>query len=512
MKSNSILWALWIVGTLVVTGVFISTMHVGGDRTNLLIGETSVAHHQIEMACESCHTSGILTGGEETRLAMNKACLSCHSEELALSVDSHPVKKFKDPRNAERRETLDALFCSTCHAEHVPEITKVGGVTLPMDFCSACHQDVAEERPTHEGFGFDTCATSGCHNFHDNRALYEDFLLKHADAPDFAEIAVNQFSAKTRSPSILELSKDATDPVATLAAYLDGKEDISDPIETAKVQLANILTRDDVDAPKEYLDAGAIEEWIDSGHALGGVNCTGCHTPDLSETQRTNMQTVSENWIDSPGVEVCASCHTNEAATFKLGKHGMRLHPGLPSPRGKDGGVLSSVFKDKPIEAMTVGEARAHMKDSSAHKEIGNCNTCHQPHDVDIQTAAVEACASCHDDSHTQAYFDSPHHELWKLEMSGEGQAGSGVSCADCHMAKIKSGRDDFFTSHNQNDFMRPVEKMVRPVCLSCHSLSFALDALADEDLIANNFNGQSAVHVESIDWAVKRREERERK
>ena len=31
--------------------------------------------------------------------------------------------------------------------------------------------------------GFETCASAGCHNFHDNRALYEDFLIKHANTP-----------------------------------------------------------------------------------------------------------------------------------------------------------------------------------------------------------------------------------------------------------------------------------------------------------------------------------------
>ena len=60
-------------------------------------------------------------------------------------------------------------------------------------------------------------------------------------------------------------------------------------------------------------------------------------------------------------------------------------------------------------------------------------------------------------------------------------------------------------TNHNQNDNLRPNEKMIRTVCLDCHGLAFALDALADADLVERNFQGRPAVHVPSIDWAVKR-------
>jgi hypothetical protein len=46
---------------------------------------------------------------------------------------------------------------------------------------------------------------------------------------------------------------------------------------------------------------------------------------------------------------------------------------------------------------------------------------------------------------------------------------------------------------------------MIRSVCLDCHGLGFAIDALADPALIANNFKGQPSRHIESIDWATSR-------
>ena len=78
------------------------------------------------------------------------------------------------------------------------------------------------------------------------------------------------------------------------------------------------------------------------------------------------------------------------------------------------------------------------------------------------------------------------------------------MTCATCHMPGTGRGKA-LATNHNQNDTLRPNGKMIRPVCLDCHGLGFSLDALADAGLIGRNFNGAPTVHVESIDWAVRR-------
>lgn len=63
----------------------------------------------------------------------------------------------------------------------------------------------------------------------------------------------------------------------------------------------------------------------------------------------------------------------------------------------------------------------------------------------------------------------------------------------------------EIYVTHNQNAYLRPNEKMIRPVCMECHGLGFAIDALADPALVAKNFNGQPGVHIDSIDWALRR-------
>jgi hypothetical protein len=154
---------------------------------------------------------------------------------------------------------------------------------------------------------------------------------------------------------------------------------------------------------------------------------------------------------------------------------------------------------------MTPAEARLPMQEDAAHESL-TCTSCHGAHRFDVIQAAVTACLGCHKDNHSLAYEQSPHFELWEKEISGEGETGSGVSCASCHMPRIDFDVNDWMSrvmvDHNQNATLSPNEKMIRPACMQCHGLGFTLDALADPALIQNNFNGLPTVHVESLELA----------
>ncbi|MDE0053897.1 MAG: cytochrome c3 family protein [Gammaproteobacteria bacterium] len=474
------------VGTLVAVGVVVVLMMVGGDRRALLIGATTDAHHQLELSCETCHAAPAFADPETAKSELNKTCQNCHEDALDDADDSHSRKRFRSPRMAAYWEKVDARYCTSCHVEHRPDITRASAVTVAMDFCVACHsegeQDIRTTRPSHEGLSFDTCA--GCHNYHDNRALYEDFLVRHAGQPWLKPEPVHALSAQYRAWKPPEES--AVGPGGTMA-------------------------------PAAALaDSMIVAHWAGSGHAAAGVTCASCHAPDVADDGP--QRDVEAAWIDAPSTSVCRDCHRQEVRTFALGRHGMRQHPELAEPREPGQGlatlgldatlpetILASLSDPAPPTHMHAAEARLPMR-TDAPTEPLNCGTCHDSHAVDIEHAAVAACAACHDDAHTQAYFGSPHHALWLKEQAGEAALGTGVSCATCHMVKGKR-RGKVTTNHNQNDSLRPNEKMIRPVCLDCHGLAFSLDALADTDLVSRNFTGRPAVHVESIEWAIQRAE-----
>lgn len=428
-------WLAWLLITAGIAGFYGFKMFIDPDKQSLLVGEPTWGHHQIEMACTACHSEAF--GGKDT---LQNACINCHGAELEAAQDSHPRKKFTDPRNADRLDVLDARYCITCHIEHQQEHTRIMGVTLPDDYCYHCHQDVSEERPSHQDLEFNSCASAGCHNYHDNRALYEDFLAANA----MGEWLKN----------IREI------PLPQAAA-----------VGTASLDIQRFPRFSD----KQQLHSEQHREWLASSHAQAGVSCGACHSNDDGD------------WLDKPKLTQCDTCHDKEAEGFLAGKHGMRLARGL--------------------EAITPAEAKLPMKPHSRDTQH-SCVACHSAHDFDTQRAAVAACLNCHDDTHSLAFEQSPHGKLAARAAAGELPPEQAVTCATCHMPRrpISAKVDAVLgVEHNQNMHLRPNEKMIRPICMQCHSLGFAIDALADKKLIDKNFAGRPAKHVPSIDWAVKR-------
>ena len=417
-------------------------------RLAFLPGPTSHGHYQIELACESCHTTPF--GGRE---GLQASCERCHGQELKDAVDKHPRSKFTDPRNAELAEKIDATLCVTCHVEHRPGITRTMGVTQAGDFCFHCHQDIARDRPSHQGMAFDTCGSAGCHKFHDNRALYEDFLARHLGEP----ATLGRASLPGRN-------------FRAVAADFPGYPADRFPLKAVTAP----------DAPAHLLQPPHVDDWLATAHARSGVNCSGCHRAEQDDAAA---------WVRRPDHKACAGCHPPETRGFLAGKHGMRLAEGLPP--------------------MTPGRARQPMQAAARHAQL-SCTSCHGAHRFDTRKAAVEACAGCHRDEHSTAYQRSPHHALWKKEIAGEAPAGSGVSCASCHLPREEyrePGLDArrIAVQHNQNDTLRPSEKMLRPVCMNSHGLSFAIDALADRALVQSNFAGKPAVQVKSMNMVEQR-------
>lgn len=312
-------------------------------------GRTSDGHYQIELACDSCHTP--------FRGVANSACLRCHAALGEVGNDSHPESLFTDPRNSERMAGLDARLCVTCHDEHVAERTTRGGVTLAGQLCRSCHAGVAEERRDHRGLDFDTCAKSGCHNYHDNRALNEDFLAAHLGEPRLlAEAAVLPRSH---------------------AAPASGEDD----------------------APPSLADATRSAAWAASGHARAGVSCASCHRHE-------------DTWTRRPSLADCRPCHESEAESFGAGKHGMRSAAGLEP--------MSPALARRPMRAdaadKTLGCGTCHDVHAvdTRRAAVDACLACHDdehsraykagPHFASWQAELAEkappgsgvSCATCH--------------------------------------------------------------------------------------------------------------------
>lgn len=384
------------------------------------------------------------------RAVSNDACLRCHGAGLTTSEDTHPESKFVDPRNADRVAGLDARACVTCHREHAPARTRAIGVTQPGDFCRACHADIGRERPSHAAMPLDGCARAGCHRFHDNRGLHEAYLAAHLGE------AENRIP-----PDIVRLTAATAAGTALTASQADV------PASARAVDSARF-------------DA-ATREWAGTSHARGGVNCTHCHVVRDGESG-------APGWKDRPGDASCGGCHGSALTGFLRGQHGVRAALGIPPLRPS--------------------MARLAMKAESRDRTLG-CESCHGAHAYDTAKGAVEACLACHDDAHSRGYLASRHAVAWRREQTGAAPAGSGVSCATCHMPRTsrkRRGIAEVRASHDVSAELRPRDKMIRSACSRCHGLGFVLDAVADPDLAARGFNGRPSAHVESLDMIERRR------
>ncbi|HBA34360.1 MAG TPA: NrfA- nitrite reduction protein, partial [Gammaproteobacteria bacterium] len=126
MLSQKHMWGVWIGLTLLALALLAFILFKAQDKTFFMPGPLTHGHHQIEMACDVCHTSPM--GGSEL---LQDACIDCHGDQRKKPMDSHPKRKFTDPRNANLIENINVLECITCHQEHRPGITQKGGYTQP---------------------------------------------------------------------------------------------------------------------------------------------------------------------------------------------------------------------------------------------------------------------------------------------------------------------------------------------------------------------------------------------
>ncbi len=436
-------WFLWLSLTAAIALSLFHAMNADGSAEVFLPGHSTDGHYQIEMACTACHDNEAKDGIFTSEGVTNKACNACHGEDLEKFSDSHPTRKFKNPENAVFLQHVDAMRCTACHTEHRLDRTRPMGVTIPENFCAHCHEVTLENRESHRDLPFNTCATAGCHNYHDNVALAPSFMTKRYGQPDHITGA-----------TVVE-----TD---ALVRWLEEGNERRQPLTLASA-----------DAPSEHCqDPKILNDWHSDAHSAAGVNCMDCHSTSEDPS----------SWVAKPDHTSCQTCHEAEVTTFLKGKHGMRLaHSG--------------------IGAMIVGEARLPMKSSAAHESL-SCSSCHSPHNYDRFYASHQACIQCHDDEHTRNYEKSSHYQLWQAELAG-GPVGSGVSCATCHMPREEHG-NGVLVNHNQNANLTPNEKMLQSVCMTCHGMEFGLSALADRELIEKNFHGTPSQKHPGMDWAVK--------
>lgn len=402
----------------------------------------------------SVYFYGRLTADDKTIFIQGKTSNGHHQVETVCH--SCHLGKNQDNLGAIKQQT-----CLACHKEKKKSGTKSNSHRakffdaedkadlrnkLRADRCVTCHKEhklgrMGVTQPV------DFCIL--CHkDIADDRPSHKDLPFDQcADCHNYHDNSANY------SESFIEKHlHDKTDTLLHVNVFK------SNFLENYKKKHDAIpLTWSEHNAP-DNVDANVAKDWDNSSHALAGVNCQSCHTDK------------KEQWIEKPDHSFCKSCHKQEVKGFLLGKHGVRLKLGL--------------------SAMTTDNARLSMLDNGHDL---SCISCHKEHAFDTRFAAVESCLGCHSDQHSLVFKQSTHYLLWRENDE------QGVSCATCHLPTIKKGKK-IRVQHNQNDNLRPRQKMAKSVCVNCHGLGFSIDALNDDSLIKNNFSSSPTNHIKLLE------------
>ncbi|MEO1445145.1 MAG: cytochrome c3 family protein [Cyanobacteria bacterium J06635_11] len=213
-------------------------------------------------------------------------------------------------------------------------------------------------------------------------------------------------------------------------------------------------------------------QWETSAHALNDVNCASCHQD--SETKA---------FVAEPDHESCQSCHEDSVNTFLLGKHGIRLLEG-----------------ETPL---TPAMARLPMKHDAFQKQM-TCNACHNVHSIDTVQASVDACLTCHNDTHSLNYKNSKHAELFAAEGELPRPGATAVTCATCHLPRTSTGSSEetavVKVNHNNTYTLKPQDRMVGDVCMNCHGVEYAYNSIFDAELVEANFDRPPTLELETFD------------
>ncbi|MGK7931179.1 MAG: multiheme c-type cytochrome [Microcystaceae cyanobacterium] len=211
------------------------------------------------------------------------------------------------------------------------------------------------------------------------------------------------------------------------------------------------------------------QQWEGSIHALNQINCSSCH---LAEETKA--------FIAKPNHESCQTCHEVQVNTFLLGKHGIRLNEEMSPLQPK----MASI----PMKA-------------DASDKIMNCNTCHDVHSVNTYTASVDACLTCHNDSHSLNYVKSKHSQLFAAEGQLPRPSVESATCATCHLPRQhQPDTNSIFVNHNNTYNLLPRDRMVADVCMNCHGMEYSYNSIFDDELVTENFSHPPTIKLETLD------------
>lgn len=163
------------------------------------------------------------------------------------------------------------------------------------------------------------------------------------------------------------------------------------------------------------------------GHRDEG--CQACH----GEAHWKGAEDAALAAVPTP--DTCATCHEEQVAQYKGGKHALAWAAMEAMPMFAHQPFARTPKDDlKACSGCHKVGLRSPEKKADVRYGTGACDSCHTRHTFSVKEAKdPRACMTCH------MGFDHPQWEMWSTSKHGaiwqmEGDTGRAPTCQDCHM------------------------------------------------------------------------------
>lgn len=179
-----------------------------------------------------------------------------------------------------------------------------------------------------------------------------------------------------------------------------------------------------------------VSDWSLSKHSKNGIGCETCHGD-----QHHSASDVGK--VQIPTADTCATCHEQQVAQFKAGKHSkawvaMNAMPTIHyQPMEMIEGMKGCGGCHK-IGLKSPEEIKG-LRETSGGFGVASCDSCHTRHTFSVDEAKQpEACETCHmgfDHPQWEMYSSSKHGVREELKRTGTlPPTASAPTCQTCHM------------------------------------------------------------------------------
>ncbi len=181
---------------------------------------------------------------------------------------------------------------------------------------------------------------------------------------------------------------------------------------------------------------GIVTDWRLSRHSTNNIDCSACHG-----SGHTSAADVADVSIPTP--DICFTCHPNQVAQYKEGKHALAWAAmnAMPSIHYQPSTLIEGMKGCGGCHKIGLKseEEIRELKSQATKFGVASCDSCHTRHVFSVREAQQpQACQTCHmgfDHPQWEMYSSSKHGVRYLLKQDGIlPDSAAAPTCQTCHM------------------------------------------------------------------------------